>query len=134
MIKQDYLIRMIQEIISLIVNAILNKKKFRKDEWTEYDCLTKQILGVSQEELLSMSLDEMIDCYEGDPNRMGKIELVAVTLLKVSDEVESDILQKSKLRQDGLSLLKYVQKESSTFSIQRTNLIRMIEINESLKM
>jgi hypothetical protein len=30
MIKQDYLIRMIQEIISLIVNAILNKKKFRK--------------------------------------------------------------------------------------------------------
>ena len=75
MIKQDYLIRMIQEIISLIVNAILNKKKFRKDEWTEYDCLTRQILGVSQEELLSMSLDEMIDCYEGDPNRMGKIEL-----------------------------------------------------------
>ena len=70
MIKQDYLIRMIQEIISLIVNAILNKKKFRKDEWTEYDCLTRQILGVSQEELLSMSLDEMIDCYEGDPNRM----------------------------------------------------------------
>ena len=123
MIKQDYLIRMIQEIISLIVNAILNKKKFRKDEWTEYDCLTRQILGVSQEELLSMSLDEMIDCYEGDPNRMGKIELAAVTLLKVSDEVESDILQKSKLRQDGLSLLKYVQKESSTFSIQRTNLI-----------
>lgn len=133
MIKQDYLIRMIQEIISLIVNAILNKKKFRKDEWTEYDCLTRQILGVSQEELLSMSLDEMIDCYEGDPNRMGKIELAAVTLLKVSDEAESDILQKSKLRQDGLSLLKYVQKESSTFSIQRTNLIRMIEINESLK-
>ena len=118
----------------IIVNAILNKKKFRKDEWTEYDCLTRQILGVSQEELLSMSLDEMIDCYEGDPNRMGKIELAAVTLLKVSDEAESDILQKSKLRQDGLSLLKYVQKESSTFSIQRTNLIRMIEINESLKM
>ena len=134
MIKQDYLIRMIQEIISLIVNAILNKKKFREDEWTEYDCLTRQILGVSQEELLSMSLDEMIDCYEGDPNRMGKIELAAVTLLKVSDEVESDILQKSKLRQDGLSLLKYVQKESSTFSIQRTTLIRMLEINESLKM
>ena len=28
MIKQDYLIRMIQEIISLIVNAILNKKNW----------------------------------------------------------------------------------------------------------
>ena len=48
MIKQDYLIRMIQEIISLIVNAILNKKKFRKDEWTEYDCLTRQIRSFSR--------------------------------------------------------------------------------------
>ena len=69
MIKQDYLIRMIQEIISLIVNAILNKKKFRKDEWTEYDCLARQILGVSQEELLSMSLNEMIDCSPGYSRR-----------------------------------------------------------------
>lgn len=40
MIKQDYLVRMIQEIISLIANAILNKKKLRKQEWVEYDCLT----------------------------------------------------------------------------------------------
>lgn len=39
MIKQDYLIRMIQEIVSLIVNAILNKKKIRQKEWTEYDGL-----------------------------------------------------------------------------------------------
>ena len=134
MIKQDYLIRMIQEIISLIVNMILNKKKFRKDEWTEYVCLTRQILGLPQEQLQSMNPDELIDHYEGDPNRMGKIELAAMTLLKISDEMESNILQKSKLRQDGLTLLKYVQKESSTFSIQRTDLIRMIEINECLKM
>ena len=134
MIKQDYLIRMIQEIISLIVNMILNKKKFRKDEWTEYDCLTRQILGLPQEQLQSMNPDELIDHYEGDPNRMGKIELAAMTLLKISDEMESNILQKSKLRQDGLTLLKYVQKESSPFSIQRTDLIRMIEINECLKM
>lgn len=45
MIKQDYLIRMIQEIISLIVNALLKKKKYRWNEWTEYDGLTRQILG-----------------------------------------------------------------------------------------
>ena len=32
MIKQDYLIRMIQEIISLIVNALLKKKKYRWNE------------------------------------------------------------------------------------------------------
>ena len=32
MIKQDYLIRMIQEIIPLIVNALLQKKKYRWNE------------------------------------------------------------------------------------------------------
>ena len=42
MIKQDYLIRMIQEIISLIVNALLKKKKYRWNEWTEYDGLTER--------------------------------------------------------------------------------------------
>ena len=55
MIKQDYLIRMIQEIVSLIVNAILNKKKIRQKEWTEYDGLTQQILGFPTKDLLNMS-------------------------------------------------------------------------------
>lgn len=129
MIKQDYLIRMIQEIISLIINAILNKKRFARNEWTEYDCLTEQILGFSTERLISMDIQELIERYEGDPNEMGKIELAAMTMLKISDEMESGILQKSKLRQDGLSLLKYIQKEDNTFSIQRTQLIRLMEMN-----
>ena len=30
MIKQDYLLRMIQEIISLIAHALLNKQKIRQ--------------------------------------------------------------------------------------------------------
>lgn len=129
MIKQDYLIRMIQEIISLIINAILNKKKFRKDEWTEYDCLTKQILGFSTEQLMSMNMQELIEQYKGDPNKMEKIELAAMTMLKISDEIQSNILQKSKLRQDGLAMLKYVQEENNTFSIQRIELIKLLEIN-----
>ena len=69
MIKQDYLIRMIQEIISLIVNALLKKKKYRWNEWTEYDGLTRQILGFPTDELLSMNTQELIDRYKGDPNQ-----------------------------------------------------------------
>ena len=60
MIKQDYLIRMIQEIISLIVNALLKKKKYRWNEWTEYDGLTRQILGFPTDELLSMNTQARI--------------------------------------------------------------------------
>lgn len=130
MIKQDYLLRMIQEIISLIANAILNKKKIRQQEWVEYDCLTEQILGFSAEQLIGMDMQELIEQYEGDPDRMGKIELAAMTLLKMSDEADADhLLQKSKLRQEGMELLKYVQKAGNTFSIQRVALIHLLEMN-----
>ena len=131
MIKQDYLIRMIQEIITLIVNALLQKKKYRWNEWVEYDGLSRQILGFPTDQLMSMNTQELIDRYNGDPNEMGKIELAAMTMLKISDEMEvDDLLRKSKLHQDGLELLKYVQKESNSFSIQRVQLIGMLEANE----
>ncbi len=131
MIKQDYLIRMIQEIITLIVNALLRKKKYRWNEWVEYDGLSRQILGFPTDQLMSMNTQELIDRYKGDPNEMGKIELAAMTMLKISDEMEvDDLLRKSKLHQDGLELLKYVQKESNSFSIQRVQLIGMLEANE----
>ena len=131
MIKQDYLIRLIQEIISLIVNALLQKKKYRWSEWTEYDDLTRQILGFPSEDLLGMNIEELIDRYKGDPNEMGKTELAAMTMLKISDDMGTDdLLRKSKLRQDGLALLKYEQKESNSFSIQRVQLIDMLEMSQ----
>ncbi len=130
MIKQDYLVRMIQEIISLIANAILNKKKYRHSEWVEYDCLTRQLLGFPSENLMGVSIEELIDKYEGDPNKMGKIELAGMTMLKISDDLEStEVLQKAKLRQDGLALLKYVQNNSGNFSIQRVQLISLLDFN-----
>ena len=128
MIKQDYLIRMILEIITLIANALLNKQKIRPQNWVEYDCLTRQILEVPSEQLKDMSPEEIIDKYEGDTNRMGKIELAAMTLLKISDELDTDnLLLKSKLKQNGTELLKFVQSQSDTFSLQRMSLISMLE-------
>ena len=128
MIKQDYLIRMILEIITLIANALLNKQKLRPQNWVEYDCLTCQILEVPSEQLKDMSPEEIIDKYEGDTNRMGKIELVAMTLLKISDELDADnLLLKSRLKQNGTELLKFVQSQGDTFSLQRMSLISMLE-------
>ena len=128
MIKQDYLIRMILEIITLIANALLNKQKLRPQNWVEYDCLTRQILEVPSEQLKDMSPEEIIDKYEGDTNRMGKIELAAMTLLKISDEQDADnLLLKSRLKQNGTELLKFVQSQGDTFSLQRMSLINMLE-------
>lgn len=128
MIKQDYLIRMILEIITLIANALLNKQKLRPQNWVEYDCLTRQILEVPSDQLKDMSPEEIIDKYEGDTNRMGKIELAAMTLLKISDELDTDnLLLKSRLKQNGTELLKFVQSQGDTFSLQRMSLISMLE-------
>ena len=128
MIKQDYLLRMIQEIITLLVNALLNRQKIRKESWVEYDDITRQILGVPSENLMDMSADEIIDRYKDDPNQMGKTELAAVTMLKISDEMgDEQLVLRSKLKQDGLALLEYVQTKGDTFSIQRVVLIAQLK-------
>ena len=61
MVKQDYLVRMIQEIISAIARAILNKKKIRQQDRDEYDLLTQQMLGFPVKELATMDVQELID-------------------------------------------------------------------------
>lgn len=128
MIKQDYLLRMIQEIITLLINALLNRQKIRKESWVEYDDITRQILGVPSEHLVDMSADEIIERYKDDPNHMGKTELAAVTMLKISDEMgDEQLVLKSKLKQDGLALLEYVQTKGDTFSIQRVALMAMLK-------
>ena len=128
MIKQDYLLRMIQEIITLLVNTLLNRQKIRKESWVEYDDITRQILEVPSENLKDMSVEEIIQRYEDDPNRMGKIELAAMTMLKIADEMEGEqLVMKSRLRQEGLALLEYVQTEGDTYSIQRVALIAMLK-------
>lgn len=128
MIKKDYLLRMIQEIITLLVNALLNRQKIRKESWVEYDDITRQILEVPSENLKDMSADEIIRRYEGDSNQMGKTELAAMTILKIADEMEDEhLVLKSRLKQDGLALLEYVQAEGDTYSIQRMALIAMLK-------
>ena len=128
MIKQDYLLRMIQEIITLLINALLNRQKIRKESWVEYDDITRQILGVPSENLVDMSAEEIIDRYQDDPNQMGKTELAAVTMLKISYEMgDEQLVLKSKLKQDGLALLEYVQTKGDTFSIPRVALIAMLK-------
>ena len=128
MIKQDYLLRMIQEIITLLINALLNRQKIRKESWVEYDDITRQILGVPSENLVDMNAEEIISRYQDDPNQMGKTELAAMTMLKISDEMgDEQLVLKSKLKQDGLALLEYVQTKGDTFSIQRVALIAMLK-------
>lgn len=126
MIKQDYLIRMIQQVISAIVEALLHRKPMRKQEWEEYEGIARQVLGFSTEELRTMDIQEVLARYEHDKDQMDKIELAAMVLLKIADDTESDPVLKAKFRQDGTALLEYVQRHGQTYSLQRKMLIAML--------
>ncbi len=130
MIKQDYLIRMIQEVIALLANVILNQKKLLEKEWSTYDHLTQSILGLSTEDLLHTDADTLIDRYGNDSNRFGKLELAAMYQLRLAEELKDDnLVYRSKLQQEALAMLKYIQEEGDTFSVSRLMVISHLEKN-----
>ena len=114
MIKQDFLIRMIQQIISAIAEVILYRKPIQRKEWEEYNGIARQILGFPVELIKIMNIKDVLEQYKNDNEQMDKIELAAMLLLKISDETDSDSASKAKFRQDGTSLLEYVQKHGHT--------------------
>ncbi len=128
MIKQDYLLRMIQEIIALIVQALLNKRKIAKSSWTEYDNLSTQLLGATTADLSRMDADAIIARYQDNPDKWELCELAATLLLKLSDEADdAQVVTKARLRQNGTSLLEYVQAHSPNFSLQRSQLLQLLK-------
>lgn len=126
MIKQDYLIRMIQEIFAAIANILLRRKKVTQSEWKEYEDVAQQLLGFNVSQLQTMSTEDILSLYSKEANT-DKIELAAMMMLKMADDANCSLLLKSKLQQDGLILLQYVQTHGSTYSLQREMLIKFLK-------
>ena len=127
MIQKDYIVRMIEKIISLLVEALLQKRKLENNEIDEYKDVTKQILGMTPSDLVNYSPESIIDKYSCLPESAGRIELAALIMIMISNELdEGNILQKARLEQNGVGLLKYLQQNSGTFSFQREEIINKI--------
>ena len=127
MIKQDYLIRIIQEIFTAITNMLLKRKKITQKEWNEYEDTAQKLLGVNMMQLQTMRAEDILSLYNTQAD-LEKIELAAMLMLKIADETEDDLLLKNKLQQDGLNLLEYVQTHGTTYSLQRQLLINLLKI------
>ncbi len=127
MIKQDYLIRIIQEIFTAIANMLLKRKKITQKEWSEYEDTAQKILGVNMMQLQTMRAEDILSLYDTQTD-LEKIELAAMVMLKIADETKDDLLLKTKLQQDGLNLLEYVQTHGTTYSLQRQLLINLLKI------
>ena len=126
MIRQDYLIRMIQEIFAAIVNLILRRKRISQTDWEEYESTARQILGVTPEQLAQMKCEELLNQYHEDKDGIEKIDRPAMMMLKMAEDTE-DIVPKARLQQEGVTLLKYVQAHGKTYSLPRELLIQFLE-------
>lgn len=128
MIKQDYLLRMIQKIIAMLLQALISKRKIAENDWAQYDNLSTQLLGATTDDLSRMDADAIIARYQGHPDKWELCELAATLLLKLSDDADdAQIVTKARLRQNGTSLLEYVQANSPTFSLQRSQLLQLLK-------
>lgn len=126
MIRQDYLIRMIQEIFAAITNLILRRKRLNQADWEEYESTARQILGVTPEQLAQMDGGRLLDQYQDEQDGIEKIELAAMMMLKMAEDTK-DIVPKARLQQEGVALLKYVQTHGKTYSLPRELLIQFLE-------
>lgn len=108
MIKQDYIIRMIQAIITALAEVLLKKKKLRHSEKEEYDGIIRQVLGITEEELALKSADELKNLYREDAEQWDKLELAAMKMLQMAEDAEGNLLLQARLRQNGLELLSLI--------------------------
>lgn len=126
MIRQDYIIRMIQEIFAAIANLILRRKHISKSDWEEYESTARQVLEVTPQQLEEMDGQTILEKYSQGKDGMEKTELAAMMLLKMAEDTKN-IVPKARLRQEGLYLLKYVQEHGKTYSLPRNLLIQFLE-------
>ena len=66
MIRQDYIIRMIQEIFAAIANLILRRKHISKSDWEEYESTARQVLEVTPQQLEEMDGQTILEKYSQD--------------------------------------------------------------------
>ena len=77
MIRQDYIIRMIQEIFAAIANLILRRKHISKSDWEEYESTARQVLEVTPQQLEEMDGQTILEKYSQEKDGMEKTELAA---------------------------------------------------------
>ena len=89
MIRQDYIIRMIQEIFAAIANLILRRKHISKSDWEEYESTARQVLEVTPQQLEEMDGQTILEKYSQGKDGMEKTELAAMMLLKMAEDTEN---------------------------------------------
>ena len=119
MIKQDYLLRLIQEVMRAI-SMILHGKKNEEEKQKELDKCYQTFLGKDKTFFLSKNLEELTHTFSEEPeaNQMMKLEALA-TIMEGDAQLTTNSEEQYKLTIKALYLLEYVSQWERTYSIER---------------
>lgn len=127
MLRKDFIMVQIEELGKIIAQLILNRNS--NDGAKENPELIRSIyssLKISEDYLLSNNPEDIRHYLDHDDAcGLQRMELAAKTLLE--DSYITSTSAAKKLRQKSKELLEYIQRNDTTFSLERLALIEEIE-------
>lgn len=129
MLKRDFIMVQIEELGKVIAQIIFNRNSNGARKNAELIQTVYTSLKIEKEFLLNASLQEIrLYLDQDDSCGLQRMELAAKTLLEESFLVP-DAMSKA-YKQKAKDLLEYIQKNDTTFSLERVSLLN--DINNSL--
>jgi hypothetical protein len=107
MIKSDYLIRQLAQLIQALTALILRSEKLLPEEKIDLLKQSCELLGLKKEDLSTLSCEQLIDLFSRQSFGLEKLEMAAYILLQNQ--------QKTKAKQ----LLSHVDQHSNCYSLDR---------------
>jgi hypothetical protein len=122
MIKSDYLIRQLAQLIQALIELIFRSEKLLPEEKIDLSKQACKLLELKEADLLILSGDQLIDLFSQQPLGLEKLEIAAYVLLLNQ--------QKMKAQQ----LLFYVDQYSDCYSLNRKIILDKLIIAEAEKL
>lgn len=128
MIKEDFLIRMLQEAMRILELIIGGKKNFDEKK-KDVDKCYMQFFDRDKTYFIDKTLEELTQTFAGEQeqNQMMKLDILA-NIIYTDSLVSTDKDEQRELGIRGLFLFEYISKWSNTYSIERER--KVLELKE----
>jgi hypothetical protein len=130
MIRKDYIMRLINELMRVLLEMLFRSRDVSAVRKTEIFTQVYDVTGFNRNELLDMTFEEIIGKMKQVDLSIEKLELIGLTFLNEVQCMNEEHTCRRSLINRSLEILKYVDQNSTCFSLERRNIITDLE-NES---
>ena len=127
MFELDYIMRILQNFFEDVAKIIHGKQRPNDEQQLEaFGDLYQNYLKNGRDEYYETSSDSLIVSFNNDSDGIYKAEMLA-TLLYHDAFLKKNGITKKELLEKSLALLRYVDAQSNVFSLERKEMIEIIE-------